>query len=54
MTSRTHPRSPVATTEAGTRVTTQAPPAGRIGDSPLRPDGTLKVTGEFAYASALA
>jgi xanthine dehydrogenase D subunit len=41
------------TTEAGTRVTTAAPPAGRIGDSPLRPDGTLKVTGEFAYASDL-
>jgi xanthine dehydrogenase D subunit len=42
-----------ASTEAGTRVTTTAPPAGRIGDSPLRPDGTLKVTGEFAYASDL-
>ncbi|MGY1638559.1 xanthine dehydrogenase subunit D [Geodermatophilus sp. SYSU D00742] len=27
--------------------------AGRVGDSPLRPDGTLKVTGEFAYASDL-
>ena len=27
-------------------------PAGS-GDSPLRPDGTLKVTGEFAYASDL-
>jgi xanthine dehydrogenase D subunit len=40
-------------TEAGTRVTTTAPPSGRIGDSPLRPDGTLKVTGEFAYASDL-
>ena len=26
---------------------------GRIGDSPIRPDGTLKVTGEFAYASDL-
>jgi xanthine dehydrogenase D subunit len=26
---------------------------GRVGDSPLRPDGTLKVTGEFAYASDL-
>ena len=26
---------------------------GRIGDSALRPDGTLKVTGEFAYASDL-
>lgn len=36
--------------------TTVAPPvtgSGRIGDSPLRPDGTLKVTGEFAYASDL-
>ncbi len=41
------------TTEAGIRVTTAAPSAGRIGDSPLRPDGTLKVTGEFAYASDL-
>ncbi|RTL65442.1 MAG: xanthine dehydrogenase subunit D [Pseudonocardiaceae bacterium] len=27
--------------------------AGKIGDSPLRPDGTLKVTGEFAYSSDL-
>ncbi len=26
---------------------------GRIGDSPLRPDGTLKVKGEFAYSSDL-
>ena len=26
---------------------------GGIGESPLRPDGTLKVTGEFAYASDL-
>ena len=26
---------------------------GRIGDSPLRPDGVPKVTGEFAYASDL-
>jgi xanthine dehydrogenase D subunit len=26
---------------------------GRIGDSPTRPDGALKVTGEFAYASDL-
>jgi xanthine dehydrogenase D subunit len=36
--------------------TTAAPTVtgtGRIGDSPLRPDGTLKVTGEFAYASDL-
>jgi xanthine dehydrogenase D subunit len=29
------------------------PLAGRIGDSPPRPDGTLKVTGQFAYASDL-
>jgi xanthine dehydrogenase D subunit len=29
------------------------PPGGRVGESPLRPDGTLKVTGEFAYASDL-
>src|SRR5215208_1937043 len=36
--------------------TTTAPTVtgtGRVGDSPLRPDGTLKVTGEFAYASDL-
>jgi xanthine dehydrogenase D subunit len=39
------------TTEAGTRTGTPTP--GRVGDSPLRPDGTLKVTGEFAYASDL-
>ena len=40
-----------------TETTTVAAPTvtgtGRIGDSPLRPDGTLKVTGEFAYASDL-
>jgi CO/xanthine dehydrogenase Mo-binding subunit len=28
-------------------------PPGRIGDSPRRPDGTLKVTGQFAYGSDL-
>ncbi|MFC5719124.1 xanthine dehydrogenase subunit D [Streptomyces gamaensis] len=38
--------------------TTPSPPGtgqrpGRIGESVLRPDGTLKVTGEFAYASDL-
>jgi xanthine dehydrogenase D subunit len=27
--------------------------SGGLGDSPLRPDGTLKVTGEFAYGSDL-
>ncbi len=32
---------------------TQTTTAGRIGDSPVRPDATLKVTGEFAYASDL-
>ncbi|GLW62443.1 carbon-monoxide dehydrogenase large subunit [Actinomadura rubrobrunea] len=30
-----------------------APGQGGVGDSPPRPDGTLKVTGEFAYASDL-
>ena len=30
---------------------TESRTAGRIGDSPLRPDGTLKVKGEFAYSS---
>ncbi|GAB3975963.1 xanthine dehydrogenase subunit D [Actinoallomurus acanthiterrae] len=30
-----------------------APGHGGVGDSVLRPDGTLKVTGEFAYASDL-
>jgi xanthine dehydrogenase D subunit len=33
--------------------TTETTTAGRIGDSPLRPDGVLKVTGEFAYSSDL-
>lgn len=32
---------------------TQTATGGKVGDSPLRPDGTLKVTGEFAYASDL-
>ena len=32
---------------------TQTTTAGKIGDSPLRPDGTLKVTGQFAYSSDL-
>lgn len=30
-----------------------APGRGGVGESPLRPDGTLKVKGEFAYASDL-
>jgi xanthine dehydrogenase D subunit len=41
------------TTEAGVPVTTTTETPGGVGDSPLRPDGTLKVTGEFAYASDL-
>ncbi|MGR6963496.1 xanthine dehydrogenase subunit D [Geodermatophilus sp. URMC 61] len=37
----------MTTTQTGARTT------GRIGESAQRPDGTLKVTGEFAYASDL-
>ncbi|MGY1680285.1 xanthine dehydrogenase subunit D [Geodermatophilus sp. SYSU D01176] len=37
----------MTTTQTGART------SGRIGDSAQRPDGTLKVTGEFAYASDL-
>ena len=40
-------------TEATTTATATTTTPGRVGDSPLRPDGTLKVTGEFAYASDL-
>ncbi|MQA60644.1 MAG: xanthine dehydrogenase subunit D [Actinophytocola sp.] len=29
----------------------QSSHSGKVGESPLRPDGTLKVTGEFAYSS---
>lgn len=38
-----------------TATTTQAPPrtAGGVGENAARPDGTLKVTGEFAYSSDL-
>ncbi|MFD7612747.1 xanthine dehydrogenase family protein molybdopterin-binding subunit [Streptomyces sp. NPDC059828] len=48
------PASPrAATTPAGapTKVTQGSPTKGGIGESTLRPDGTLKVTGEFAYSS---
>jgi xanthine dehydrogenase D subunit len=37
-----------------TQTTTEAPPRvtpGGVGDSPIRPDGILKVKGEFAYSS---
>jgi xanthine dehydrogenase D subunit len=40
----------MTSTEARSTTTTGT---GRLGDSPLRPDGTLKVTGEFAYSSDL-
>ncbi|HET8604416.1 MAG TPA: hypothetical protein VFM09_10835, partial [Marmoricola sp.] len=43
----------MSTTTRPTDAPTSATGTGRIGDSPLRPDGTLKVTGEFAYASDL-
>jgi CO/xanthine dehydrogenase Mo-binding subunit len=32
---------------------TERTASGRVGDSPVRPDGQAKVTGEFAYASDL-
>nr|WP_039937190.1 hypothetical protein [Streptomyces himastatinicus] len=42
---------------APTRITqahlTESRGKGHIGESTLRPDGTLKVTGEFAYSSDL-
>ncbi|HEY5249527.1 MAG TPA: molybdopterin cofactor-binding domain-containing protein, partial [Dermatophilaceae bacterium] len=44
---RTSTKSPEGTASRSTEG------AGRIGNSPPRPDGTLKVTGEFAYASDL-
>ncbi|MFF4985378.1 xanthine dehydrogenase family protein molybdopterin-binding subunit [Streptomyces sp. NPDC001046] len=34
-----------------TKITQGTPTKGGIGESTLRPDGTLKVTGEFAYSS---
>jgi CO/xanthine dehydrogenase Mo-binding subunit len=46
-------------TETGARTPAGAPgrleseQTGGIGDNPLRPDGVLKVTGEFAYSSDL-
>jgi CO/xanthine dehydrogenase Mo-binding subunit len=36
-----------------TGTATQQRETGRVGDSPLRPDGVPKVTGDFAYASDL-
>ncbi|GLX47609.1 oxidoreductase [Streptomyces hygroscopicus subsp. hygroscopicus] len=40
-----------APTGAPTKITQGAGTKGGIGESTLRPDGTLKVTGEFAYSS---
>ncbi|MEU6811194.1 molybdopterin cofactor-binding domain-containing protein [Streptomyces sp. NPDC046831] len=40
-----------APTGVPTRITQGAPASGGIGESTLRPDGILKVTGEFAYSS---
>ncbi len=41
------------TTTATTTHTTGGTVANGVGDSPKRPDGTLKVTGEFAFSSDL-
>jgi len=43
--------SPLPTVTAADQATVSS--AGGIGDSPPRPDGTLKVTGQFAYGSDL-
>jgi xanthine dehydrogenase D subunit len=43
----------VPTRPAGAREELSRPDTGGVGASPLRPDGTPKVTGEFAYASDL-
>ncbi|HEY7489278.1 MAG TPA: xanthine dehydrogenase subunit D [Streptosporangiaceae bacterium] len=40
-------------TRAGAGENTISAVRGGVGDSPVRPDGTLKVTGEFAYSSDL-
>ncbi|CAM5434993.1 xanthine dehydrogenase subunit D [Streptomyces hirsutus] len=57
--SRTPTRAATGPGPAGTplgapsTLTQGAPASGGIGESTLRPDGTLKVTGEFAYSSDL-
>ena len=43
----------VPTRPVGAPGALSTPDTGGVGASPLRPDGTLKVTGEFAYASDL-
>jgi xanthine dehydrogenase D subunit len=42
-----------APTPAGVAEQLTSTAGGRVGDSPVRPDGTLKVKGEFAYSSDL-
>ncbi|MEU2086079.1 xanthine dehydrogenase subunit D [Streptomyces albus] len=43
--------SPTGPTRTPTKLHQGTDAEGGVGDSPLRPDGTLKVTGEFAYSS---
>jgi CO/xanthine dehydrogenase Mo-binding subunit len=53
---RARPSTPPVVAPTGSTTTTprpSKPAAGRIGDSPLRLDGTPKVKGEFAYSSDL-
>ncbi|PXY27112.1 xanthine dehydrogenase subunit D [Prauserella muralis] len=45
--------SPTSTTPVTTPARTSEEAAGGIGSSPVRPDGTTKVRGEFAYSSDL-
>ncbi|MEU5974868.1 molybdopterin cofactor-binding domain-containing protein [Streptomyces sp. NPDC047315] len=45
------PRTPATPAGTPTGLTQGSPTPGGIGESTLRPDGTLKVTGEFAYSS---
>ncbi|MEU8653475.1 molybdopterin cofactor-binding domain-containing protein [Streptomyces sp. NPDC048737] len=47
----TSPRAASFPNGTPTRITQGARTRGGIGESTLRPDGTLKVTGEFAYSS---
>lgn len=47
----TSPRAASSPNGTPTRITQGARTRGGIGESTLRPDGTLKVTGEFAYSS---
>ncbi|MFE4452348.1 xanthine dehydrogenase family protein molybdopterin-binding subunit [Streptomyces sp. NPDC056796] len=46
-----HPRAASVPAGTPTRITQGSGTPGGIGESTLRPDGTLKVTGEFAYSS---